>query len=232
MENIKLFYLAHYTTELTQYETIKMVNPIWDEISPLFHGADGVLATVTHTRFPLTTEEFGAYKHDRSDWESYRNMVIEKFKLYDGPFFRGVSVLLKDMYKCDLMISKFLMRGGNPYHITFFAFNVNPSRPYTIAYDDDQWFVPEVDHLIREVPERLKVWFEHYKQKPALISGVEVPIKEVDQETLKQIWLSTQPQAPSEKWDGTEQVERDPLGLERERGALGLLSRILRFLFN
>lgn len=229
MQSIPIYFLTHYTTQLTRHIAAKLVAEEWTKLAPLFNGAGGVFATVTHTRFPISSDEFGSYAADYKGWSAYQKMTQDKFCLYDGPFFRAVTVLLKDMYVCDLMVSRWTMFAGKVYHVTFFAYQVNPARPFTVAEENQNFFVPAIKDVQSEMPYRLQRWFPHYKTSAPTVDEIEGFISPVSQEDLREIWAYSQCGHPGDH-DGTRYIERDPLGFTEPK-VDGFFTVLWRFFF-
>lgn len=224
MNVIDVYFMGHRTTDLHPQEAAQMVKTAWDKVGPLYKGADGVFAVVTHTEFPITTDEFGKYQPESADWKAYQAMTREKFRYYDGPFFRVVSVLLKDMFVCDLMVSKWVIRGGKTFYVTFFGLEVNPRRPYTIAFDDDFWCIPEIKDVEVEMSTRLRERFEEYQFNEPTITKMSLPCPTVDDKELREIWAYCQRVVPSED-KGTQHIDRDPYKLDKGTGFFGAVRR-------
>lgn len=217
MKETNIYFLSHYTTYLHLSEAASMVKTAWEKVAPLYYGTENVFATVTHTQFPISTEEFGTFAPDHAGWSAYQDMTQEKFRYYDGPFFRTVSVLLKDMFYCDLMVSKWVMRGDKVYYVTFFGIETNVFRPTTVANEyDDQFYVPEPEEVKDWMPDRLAKWFAEYRTNPTSVSVIKLPSREVSREELREVWAYSQIGHPG-SYDGTVHVERDPLGFDKRK---------------
>lgn len=230
MKETNVYFLAHYTANLHLAEAAQMVKTAWEKVAPLYYGTSNVFTTVTHTQFPISTDEFGSFEPDYAGWTAYQDMTREKFCFYDGPFFRAVSVLLKDMFICDLMVSKWLMRGDKVYYITFFGIEKNYSRPYTVAKEHESDFlIPEIESVKMWMPDRLAKWFPEYRTTEPSISLIKLPSRKVDNDELRTVWAYSQIGHPGEH-DGTRYVERDPLGLGTPK-VPGIITMLRRFFF-
>ena len=224
MKVIDVYFMSHHTTNLHPQEAAQMVKTAWDKVGPLYKEADGVFATVTHTEFPITTDEFGKYQPELADWRAYQAMSRQKFCYYDGPFFRVVSVLLKDMFVCDLMVSKWVVRGDKTFYVTFFGLEVNHRRPYTIAFEDDFWCIPEIKDVEVEMAARLRERFEEYRFKEPTITKMSLPCPDVDDKELREVWAYCQRAVPGED-NGAQYIERDPYKLDKGVGFFGAVRR-------